>query len=221
MSSFSIGLGQDIKDYLLRMGSREPASLQALREETRSLPEGRMQISPEQGAFMRLLVELLDVRRYLEIGVFTGYSTLGVALAMPPDGRILACDVNAEWTAIARRHWADAGVVDRIDLRLAPAIETLDGMIEAGEADCFDLAFIDADKENYPAYYERALRLVRPGGLIAIDNTLWGGRVADPAAGDEATLALKRLNRDLAEDRRVSLAMTPIGDGLTLARRRP
>lgn len=221
LSSSSIGLGADLKEYLLRVGTREQASLRALREETKALPAGGMQISPEQGAFMRLLVELLDVRRYLEIGVFTGYSALSVALAMPPDGRILACDIDEEWTSIARRHWAAAGVSGKIDLRLAPAVETLDGLIATGETDCFDLAFIDADKENYAAYFERALRLVRPGGLIAIDNTLWGGKVVDPAADDTATQSLRRLNEALARDQRVSLALTPIGDGLTLARRRP
>ncbi len=220
MSNKSIGLSDDLHAYLLRVGVREPAILRRLREETARLPNAGMQIGPEQGQFMALLVQLLGARRTLEVGVFTGYSSLAVALALPPDGRVVACDVSEEWTAIARRYWAEAGVAGKIELRLGPGVETLDALLADGQADSFDFAFIDADKEHYDHYYERALRLVRPGGLIAIDNVLWGGRVADPEAQGESLAAIRALNAKLHRDERVALSLVPIGDGLPLALRR-
>ncbi len=179
-----------------------------------------MQIAPEQGQFMALLIQLIGATKTLEIGVFTGYSSLCVALALPPTGKIVACDVSEEYTAIARRYWQKAGVTDKIDLRLAPALETLDQLLASGQAETFDFAFIDADKENYDHYYERSLQLVRPGGLIAIDNVLWFGQVADPQVQDNNTLALRALNDKLHHDERVTLSLVPIGDGLTLALKR-
>jgi caffeoyl-CoA O-methyltransferase len=176
-----------------------------------------MQISPDQGQFMALLIHLLGARRTLEIGVFTGYSSLAVALALPEDGRIIACDVHEEWTSVARRYWREAGVEKKIDLRLRPALETLDALIAGGEGGRFDFAFIDADKQNYANYFERALVLVRPGGLIAIDNVLWSGRVIDPAVRDADTLAIRAFNEKLHGDERVWLSMLPVRDGLTLA----
>jgi predicted O-methyltransferase YrrM len=218
MSSQSIGLSDELHDYVVRVGVREPEVLRRLRERTKHLPQGGMQISPEQGAFMALLVRLMGTKRCLEVGTFTGYSSTAVALALPPDGRVVCCDVSREWTDIAREVWADAGVADRIELRLGPALDTLDAFLADGEAGTFDFAFIDADKPNYDGYVERALRLVRAGGLIAIDNTLWDGRVADPSVQDESTQAIRALNEKLSNDERVDLALTPIGDGLTLLR---
>jgi caffeoyl-CoA O-methyltransferase len=194
--------------------------LAELREETARLPGAGMQISPEQGQFMRLLVELLGAQRTLEVGVYTGYSSLCVAQALPEDGQLIACDINAEYTAIARRYWQRAGLEQRIRLELGPALGTLDGLIAAGESGRFDFAFIDADKENYQAYYERSLALLRRGGLIAVDNVLWGGSVADPADQKSSTLAIRALNAQLAEDSRVSVSLVPIGDGLFLVRKR-
>jgi predicted O-methyltransferase YrrM len=207
----------ELWNYIRQVTLREPPLLQRLREETASLPQAMMQISPDQGQFMALLIHLLDARRTLEIGVFTGYSALSVALALPDDGRIIACDVNEEWTSIARRYWREAGVDKKIDLRLRPALETLDDLIAAGEGGRFDFAFIDADKGNYANYFERALVLVRPGGLIAIDNVLWYGRVIDPAADDPDTLAIRAFNEKLHHDDRIWVSMLPVRDGLTLA----
>ncbi|MBM3725968.1 MAG: methyltransferase domain-containing protein [Acidobacteria bacterium] len=203
--------------YMREVSLREPPLFARLREETGLLPLGNMQIGPEQGQFLALLVRLTGARKTLEVGVFTGYSSLSVATALPPGGRVVACDVSEEWTSVARRYWAEAGVADRIDLRLGPALDTLDGLLAAGEAGTFDFAFIDADKENYHEYYERALRLVRPGGLIAIDNVLWHGRVLEdpPQTGD--TAAVQAFNRALHHDDRVWLSMVPVGDGITLA----
>ncbi|TME34233.1 MAG: methyltransferase domain-containing protein, partial [Chloroflexi bacterium] len=189
-----------------------------LRERTASLPEHGMQIAPEQGAFMALLVRAIGARRCLEVGTFTGYSSTAVALALPADGQVVCCDVSREWTDIAREAWAEAGVADRVELRLGPALETLDGLLADGAAGSFDFAFIDADKPNYDGYVERALRLVRSGGLIAIDNVLWSGRVADASVDDESSNAIRALNEKLATDARVDVAMVPIGDGLTLLR---
>jgi caffeoyl-CoA O-methyltransferase len=179
-----------------------------------------MQISPEQGQFMALLARLMGARRCLEIGVFTGYSSLALALALPDDGRILACDVSERWTNVARRYWAAAGVAHRIELRLATAMETLDALLAAGEAGRYDFAFLDADKENYVGYYERVLQLLRPGGIVLADNTLWSGRVADPENAEATTVALRHFNEHLHRDERVDLSLVPIGDGLTLARKR-
>jgi len=218
MSNRSIGLAEDLHAYLLKVGVREPEVLRDLRAETAELPNANMQIAPEEGATLAMLVRILGARRVLEIGTFTGYSSTAMALALPADGRIVCCDVSEEWTDIARRAWAAAGVADLVELRLAPALDTLDDLLATDQAGTFDLAFIDADKENYLDYYERSLRLVRRGGVIAIDNVLWGGRVADPSVTDENTEAIRELNALIAADERVDVAMLPVADGLTLAR---
>lgn len=220
MSRQTLPLDDRLYQYLLAESLREPDVLRRLREETASHPKGEMQIAPEQGQFMALLVRLLGARRILEVGVFTGYSSLAMALALPPDGRLVACDVSEEFTAVARRYWREAGVAERIDLRLAPAVETLDRLIAAGESGRFDLAFLDADKESYDAYYERCLTLLRPGGLIVIDNVLQEGKVAHPAEQSPPVVAVRALNRKLLRDDRVDLSMLPMADGLTLVRKR-
>jgi predicted O-methyltransferase YrrM len=220
MSRRSIVLTDALYEYLLSVSLREPELLARLRQETARQEMARMQISPEQGQFMFLLLRLIGATRCLEIGVFTGYSSLVTALALPEDGRIVACDVSEEWTAVARRYWRQAGVESKIDLRIAPALETLDRLVEAGETGRFDFAFIDADKESYLAYYERVLQLLRPGGLLAVDNVLWSGRVADPEVSDADTAALRHFNESLHRDERIDLSLVPIGDGLTLARKR-
>jgi caffeoyl-CoA O-methyltransferase len=220
MSVRNIGLPENLYEYLVAHSVRDSAVKRRLREETAKLPLGMMQIGADQGQFMGLLVELIGAQRALEIGTFTGYSSLCVAEAMGPQGRLICCDISEEFTAIARRYWREAGLADRIDLRLGPGPETLDKLLAAGEAGKFDFAFIDADKTNYDAYYERALKLIRAGGLIAIDNVLWGGDVANPQDRSEETVAIRRLNDKLAKDDRVTLAMVSIGDGLTLARKR-
>ena len=220
MSSKTFTLSDDLHTYLLSVSSREPDVLRRLRDETAKLSAARMQISVEQGQFMRLLVELTGAKRTLEVGTFTGYSALSVALSLPDDGKILACDVSREYTDIARRFWQEARVTHKIDLRLGQAADTLDALLAGGQSSAFDFAFIDADKSNYDRYYEQALQLLRPGGLLAIDNTLWSGRVADPSVTDEDTVALRRLNEKIHADERVSVSLVPIGDGLTLARRR-
>ncbi len=221
MPKQSIGLDNQLYNYLLSVSLREPEILEKLRQETANHPRSGMQISPEQGQFMSLLVQLIGAKKTLEVGVFTGYSSLSVALALPPDGKIIACDVSEEFTAIARRYWQEAGVADKIDLRLAPALETLDRLLATGQAETFDFAFIDADKENYDGYYERSLQLVRPGGLIAIDNVLWSGQVAQEQNQDESTQAIRALNEKLHHDERITLSLVPIADGLTLAIKRP
>jgi predicted O-methyltransferase YrrM len=219
MSTKSIGLSDELHDYLVKVGVREPAILRRLREETAALPQGGMQISPEQGAFFALLVGLMNARIYLEVGTFTGYSSLSVAMALPADGRLTCCDISPEWTDVARQYWTEAGVADRVDLRLGPALESLDGLLAEGAGAIYDFAFLDADKGNYAAYYERMLDLLRPGGVLAIDNVLWSGRVIDPAEDDESTQALRELNERIATDARVQVAMLPIGDGLSLVRK--
>jgi caffeoyl-CoA O-methyltransferase len=213
MSAEPLEATPELIEYVRRVGVREPAFLARLREETQKLPEAIMQIAPEQGALMALLVRMLGARRALEVGTFTGYSSTCVALALPDDGQIVCCDVSREWTDVARRTWQEAGVAHKVDLRLAPATETLSAMIDAGEKS-FDFAFIDANKGDYPAYYEAALRLVRRGGLIAIDNTLRAGRVLDPQ--DDDTKVIAALNAKIATDERVEVAMVPMSDGLTL-----
>lgn len=220
MSNQSIQLTPELYTYLLEVSLRESDLLQELRERTRQMPEARMQIAPDQGQFMTLLARLLGVRKALEIGVFTGYSALCVAAALPADGCLIACDISAEYTRIAQEYWARAGVADRIDLRLAPASETLAALLAEGAAGSFDLAFIDADKTGYAAYYERCLQLVRRNGLVAVDNTLWSGRVADPKVRDADTEALRAFNTAVAADERVDLCLVPIADGLTLLRKR-
>jgi predicted O-methyltransferase YrrM len=220
VSNKTIGLSDELAAYVFEVGVREPEVLTRLREETAAIPEHGMQIAPEQGAFLAMLVELTGAQRCIEVGTFTGYSSTAVALALPADGRLLCCDVSEEWTSIARRSWEHAGVAGKIDLRIGPAVETLDRVLADGEAATYDFAFVDADKAGYDAYYERLLRLVRPGGLIAIDNTLWGGRVLDVDTDDEDTRAIRALNAKLATDDRVSLCLLPVADGVTLARRR-
>jgi predicted O-methyltransferase YrrM len=191
-----------------------------LREETARHPRANMQVAPEQGQFLAFLVKLIGARKTLEVGVFTGYSSLSVALALPDDGKIVACDISEEFTSVARKYWQQAGVANKIDLQLAPGIESLEKLLSQGQAESFDFAFIDADKENYSHYYELVLQLVRPGGLIAIDNVLWSGRVAQREVQDSATLAIRDFNKKLSQDNRVDLSLLPVADGLTLARKR-
>lgn len=213
-------LSEQTFDYMLKTTSREPEVLRRLREETAPMPDARMQIGPDQGQFLAFLAGVLQAKHCLEIGVFTGYSSLWVALALPPEGKLIACDVSDEWTSIGRRYWREAGVESKIDLRLAPALETLDGLLTSGRAGTFDLAFIDADKANYANYFERSLRLLRPGGVIAIDNTLWSGKVADDSVQDADTVAIRNMNRQLQADPRVDFCMLTVGDGIALARKR-
>jgi predicted O-methyltransferase YrrM len=220
MTSKTIGLDPALYAYLLDHSLREDDLMRRLRAETAALPESRMQIAPEQGQLMALLARLTGARRAIEIGVFTGYSSLCLARALPSDGYLLACDVSEQWTAIARRYWAEAGVDGRIELILAPARDTLRARLAAGEAGTYDLAFIDADKIGYTDYYEACLELLRPGGLILVDNVLWSGRVAEPSDNEDDTLALRAFNRRLHDDERVDLSMLPLADGLTLARKR-
>jgi predicted O-methyltransferase YrrM len=220
MSSKTLFMPARVHAYLVANTVRETPVQRRLRAVTARLPGAGMQIAPEQGALMQLLVRLLGAKRCIEIGTFTGYSALSVALALPPGGRIVCCDRSEEWTSIARRYWKKAGIARKIDLRLGPALETLDALLGAGDAGRFDFAFIDADKVNYGNYYERCLKLVRRGGLIAADNTLWYGRVAEPAIRDADTRAIRAFNRLLKRDRRVDAALVPIGDGLTLALKR-
>jgi predicted O-methyltransferase YrrM len=213
-------LPEELYSYLLAVSLREPTLLRRLREETASLESANMQVGPEQGQFMSLLVELMEARNALEIGTFTGYSALAIALALPEDGRLVACDVNEEWAAIARRYWEEAGVAHKIDLRLAPAEDTLDALLAEGLRGTFDFTFIDADKASYNLYYERALELTRSGGLLVLDNTLWEGKVVDRTATDADTVAIRAINTKLAHDQRVTLSLLPLGDGVTLARKR-
>lgn len=220
MSKQTLNLDDRLYQYLLSASLREPPILQKLRQETANHPMSQMQIAPEQGQFMGFLVQLIGVKKALEVGVFTGYSSLVVSLAMPPDGQLIACDVSEEYTSIARQYWELAGVSSKIDLRIAPALETLDHLLHDGHANTFDFAFIDADKSNYDNYYERALQLVRPGGLIAIDNVLWSGRVANPNEQDARTTTIRTLNQKIQQDERVVMCLVPIADGLMLAMKR-
>jgi len=222
MSDRTLGLDDRLQQYLRDQDLREHPQQVGLRAATGRHPLATMQISPEQGALMQLLVKLMGARRTLEIGVFTGYSALTVALALPADGYLLACDLNEHYTSLGRPFWERAGVAGKIDLVIGPALDTLDSRLARGEAGSYDFAFIDADKTGYEAYFERCLQLLRPGGLIAVDNVLWSGRVAEPAdpAKDPDTAALQRFNVNLHGDQRVDLSMVPIGDGLTLARKR-
>ena len=220
MTARTLPLDDRLQRYIVAHGARETTVQRDLRRITQRMPRSSMQIGAEQGALMQVLVRVMGARRCLEIGTFTGYSALAVALALPKGGRIVCCDVSEEWTAIARRYWKKAGVAGKIDLRIAPALETLDALLKEGKGGKFDFAFIDADKANYANYYERCLKLVRRGGLIAVDNTLWGGSVVDARNKTVDARAIRAFNRKLVRDRRVDMALAPIGDGLTLAVRR-
>ncbi|MEM1256759.1 MAG: class I SAM-dependent methyltransferase [Cyanobacteria bacterium P01_H01_bin.21] len=213
-------LQSQLYDYVLSVSLREPDILTQLRQETDQYPEGDMQVSPDQGQFMALLLRLMGAKKVLEIGTFTGYSALWMALALPADGTLITCDIEEEDTVIAQRYWQAAGVADKIDLRLAPALNTLQNLISTGQSGTFDFVFIDADKTSYREYYEKSLELLRPGGLIAIDNVLWGGAVANLDETDDDTVALRSLNKFLHQDERIELSMLPIADGLTLALKR-
>lgn len=217
--STQIYLDESLHEYLSAMSLREPALLTSLREETARLPEAMMQIGPEQGQFMALLLKLMGARRYLEVGTFTGYSALACALALPEDGEVYALDISEEWTSIARKYWEKSGVSERIHLRLGSAGETLAGLLP-DEQGGFDAVFIDADKTGYAGYIQYGYELLRPGGLIMIDNVLWDGKVADAAHDDEDTVAIRRVNEALLADERFDLSLVPIGDGLTLLRKR-
>ena len=216
----TLALTDALYPYYREVSVRESPLLQRLREETSRLPEAVMQIAPEQGQFMALVASLMNAKRVIEVGTFTGYSALCVAEALPDDGILVACDIDRDWTAIAERYWEEAGVAQRIDLRLAPALETLAELLAYAQAGTYDLAFIDADKTQYQDYYERLLELLRPGGLVMVDNVLWGGSVIDPDKTDESTEAIRAFNRALHADERVDISLVPIGDGLTLARKR-
>ena len=221
MSNQSICLSDRLYQYLIANSVREADILTKLREETAQHPLVNMQVSPEQGQLMGLLVQSIGAKKCLEVGVFTGYSSLVVALNLPDDGRLIACDISDEFTSIARRYWQEAGVSEKISLHIAPALETLDLLLANGESDTFDFAFIDADKNNYAAYYDRCFKLVRQGGLILVDNVLWYGRVADPAMNtDTRTQAIKQINQQIYHDDRVQISLIPIGDGLTIARKK-
>lgn len=217
MSNQSIGLDDRLYEYLLSASVRESPVQTELRQRTAEHPQSRMQISPEQGQFMALLVRLINAKKTLDIGVFTGYSALSVALALPEDGKVVACDVNEKDCAIARSYWQKANIANKIDLRIAPALETLDALVANGESSTFDFAFIDADKSNYDSYYEKSLQLIRSGGLIAIDNMLWYGKVADPDKQDKRTKRIRNLNKKVRDDERVTMSLLPVGDGLLLA----
>jgi len=220
MSNRTFTLEEPLYQYLLSVSLREPDLLRELREETRQLSNAGMQIAPEQGQFMAFLAQLIGARKCIEVGTFTGYSALCVAMSLPADGKLVACDISEPWTSIGRRYWERAGVADRIDLHLAPAQETLSALLQRGAAGTFDYVFIDADKTGYSTYYELSLQLLRPGGLILVDNVLWDGKIIDSASDDEDTNALRAFNEKLYRDERIFLSMVPIGDGLTLARKR-
>jgi len=220
MANKTINLNAELYDYVLDVGLREPELLARLREATEAEEMSVMRSAPEQGQFMAMLLKLTGAKRVLEVGTYTGYGTLWMALSLPQDGEIVTCDVSERWTSVARRFWEAAGVTERIRLELRPALKTLESLLAAGEQSSFDFAFIDADKVNYDAYYEACLKLVRPGGLICVDNVLWGGSVIDPAKQDESTEAIRAFNRKLKTDARIELSMLPVADGLTLAIKR-
>ncbi|MDE0670977.1 MAG: class I SAM-dependent methyltransferase [Caldilineaceae bacterium] len=211
---------EELYSYLVGVTVKDHPALAALREETAAMPSGGMQIAAEQGQFMQLLVHLLQATRYLEVGCFTGYSSLVMAMALPEDGRVTTCDVSQEWTDVARRHWQSAGVADKITLKLGPAVDSLRRLLAEGSAESFDIAFIDADKDNYPNYYDLCFDLVRPGGLILIDNTLWGGQVADPSVADPDTEGIRAVNQRAFEDDRVDSCLLPLSDGLHICHKR-
>ena len=217
MSTGILQLTNNLREYLWAKGMKEHPVLAELRQETAKLPESVMQICPEQGALMANLIRLMSAKKTIEIGTFTGYSALAVALALPDDGKIVACDISEEWTSVGKKKWEQAGVGDKIDLRIAPALETLEGLMAEGQEGTFDFAFIDADKANYLDYYKMCLKLVRKGGVIAIDNVLWSGAVIQTDINDVDTVAIRELNDYLVHDERVALSMVPVGDGLTIA----
>lgn len=217
MKRKTINITDQLYDYLLSVSLKETEFQRELRAETAKQPQAIMQVGPDQGQLMAMLIRLMHAKKIIEIGVFTGYSSLCMALAMPDDGHIVACDINKEYTDIARQYWRKAGVADKIELVLAPAIRTLDKLLAQGEQGTYDFVFIDADKPEYPDYYERALQLIRKGGLIAIDNVLWYGKPADPDEKDKDTLAIRKFNQKLYQDSRVMISMLTIADGLTLA----
>ena len=219
MSNRTLQLTDALYQYMLSHSLREPAILRELREETANDSMSIMQIAPEQGQFLQLLVKMLGVTNMIEIGVYTGYSSLSCALALPDEGKIIACDINKGWTDIAQRYWHKAGVAERIQLELSPALQTLDKLISGGQSGQFDFVFIDADKENYLYYYEKSLELLRDGGVIAIDNVLWDGAVADPTISDKDTNAIRQLNEHIHQDKRVDMSLLPVADGLTLVRK--
>ncbi len=219
MGKKTLDLNDALYEYLLKVSLRDTEVLKSLREETNQLEMGIMQISADQGQFMALLVKLLNARRIVEVGTFTGYSSLVMAQALPGDGQIIACDISEEWTRVAKRYWKQAGVDHKIDLRLAPALTTLDKLLADGQSESFDFAFIDADKTGQQLYYERCLMLIRSGGLIAIDNVLWGGNVVNPEDQSEDTRAIREFNEFILNDDRVDISLVPVGDGLTLARK--
>ncbi|MDX1454208.1 MAG: class I SAM-dependent methyltransferase [Gammaproteobacteria bacterium] len=220
MSNRTLSVTDSVYDYLLKVSLREDEVLVALRQETMAMPQSNMQIAPEQGQFMQLLLQLIGARRAIEVGTFTGYSSICIARALGVDGELICCDTSREFTRTAESYWQRAGLADRIELRLGPADRTLQELVDAGESGSFDFVFIDADKKGYPEYYELALQLLRPGGLVAVDNTLWYGRVADPANDESNTEEIRQFNASLADDQRIDLSLVPIGDGLTLARKR-
>lgn len=219
MSAKSIGLSDELRDYLVEHGVRDTDVKRSLRAVNEKLEWGKMQISAEQGEFMAMLVRLMGARQCIEVGTFTGYSALCIAEALPDDAELICCDISEEWTSIGVEHWEKAGVANRIDLRIAPALETLDSLIETRSGE-FDMVFLDADKSNYPRYYERALELLRPGGIVLVDNVLWSGDVIDSSNDDEETRGIRELNEIIKDDNRVDISMLPVGDGLTLARKR-
>ncbi|PQJ33944.1 methyltransferase [Salinibacter sp. 10B] len=220
MSRKTLGLPDDLHEYLLSVSLRESEIMTRLRKDMAEHPESQMQIAPEQAQFFQFLVRLIGARRSLEIGVFTGYSALAVAEVLPPNGTLVACDVSEEYTDVARRYWREAGVEERIDLRIAPAEETLSELLDNGQAGTFDFVFIDADKESYDTYYEQSLQLLRPGGVLALDNMFRGGQVTEPAPDDESIQAIRRLNEKLHGDERIDLTVLPLADGVTLAMKR-
>ena len=217
MSSEILSYTSNLRQYVWQYGFREHPALKELRTETEKLPSSMMQICPEQGALIGNLIRLIAAKRTIEVGTYTGYSAMAVALALPDDGEVVACDVSEEWTSVAKKAWEKAGIANKINLQLAPASNTLDALLEEGKEGSFDFAFIDADKTNYQIYYEQCLKLIRKGGVIVIDNVLWGGSVIDTKRNDEDTNAIRELNKFISTDTRVSPSMIPVGDGLTLA----
>ncbi|MFP4598603.1 MAG: O-methyltransferase [Persicimonas sp.] len=220
MSPKTLNIDDDLHKYIMQVSVREAQPFVDLRAETAEMAESMMQTAPEQGQLLQLLVKLTGARRAVEVGTFTGYSAMCIAAALPDDGELIACDVNEEWVGIGRPYWEQAGVADKIEVRIQPALDTLDALLVAGEAAAFDFAYIDADKTNYQGYFERCLELLRAGGLVAVDNTLWSGKVADESVTDDDTVALREFNAQLAADERVDISLVTIGDGLTLARKR-